>query len=199
MSIFGTKKKPVEPEIIPTTVEMAIPIQDTFEDGIFLVGRNSYAKTFRFTDINYAVASKEDKEGMFLGYSEILNSFDSGATTKITINNRRIRRSKFEQDNMLPMREDVLDGYRLEYNQILARNANLSCGVTQDKYMTITVEKKNIEKKQERISTAFTESFRNSFPSSVPGLRRSAKKKSSASSLTSTTEVRKMTSGITAN
>ena len=145
MSIFGTKKKPVEPEIIPTTVEMAIPIQDTFEDGIFLVGRNSFAKTFRFTDINYAVASKEDKEGMFLGYSEILNSFDSGATTKITINNRRIRRSKFEQDNMLPMREDVLDGYRLEYNQILARNANLSCGVTQDKYMTITVEKKNIE------------------------------------------------------
>ena len=38
---------------------------------------------------------------------------------------------------MLPMREDVLDGYRLEYNQILARNANLSCGVTQDKYKNI--------------------------------------------------------------
>ena len=145
MSFFQAKKKTVEPDVIPTTVDMAIPIQDISEDGVCVVGRNLYSKTFRFTDINYAVASKDDKEGMFLGYSEILNSLDSGATTKITINNRRIHRAKFEQTNMLRMRDDNLDPYRLEYNQILARNANLSCGVTQDKYLTITVEKKNVE------------------------------------------------------
>ena len=41
----------------------------------------------------YAVASREDKEAMFLEYSELLNSLDSGATTKITINKMCIRDS----------------------------------------------------------------------------------------------------------
>jgi len=55
---------------------------------------------FRFDDINYAVAGKEDKEAMFLEYSERLNSLDSGATTKITINNRRINKSDFENTRL---------------------------------------------------------------------------------------------------
>ncbi len=53
----------------------------------FRVG-SRFSKTYKFTDINYLVASREDKESMFLAYSELLNSLDSGATTKITINNR---------------------------------------------------------------------------------------------------------------
>ena len=96
MSIFQYKKNSIQPDVIPATVEHAIPMQTMYEDGICLVGRNLWSKTFRFTDINYAVASKEDKEGLFLGYSDILNAFDSGATTKITVNNRRINLSKFE-------------------------------------------------------------------------------------------------------
>ena len=66
-----------------------------WDDGIFKVG-NRYTKTFRFDDINYAVASREDKEAMFLEYSELLNSLDSGVTTKITINNHCRNRADFE-------------------------------------------------------------------------------------------------------
>ena len=40
--------------------------------------------------------SREDKESMFLTYSELLNSLDSGAVTKITINNRRLNKANFE-------------------------------------------------------------------------------------------------------
>ena len=57
--------------------------------------QNKYSKSFKFLDINYAVASKEDKEAMFLDYSALLNSLDAGATTKITINNRRINKIRF--------------------------------------------------------------------------------------------------------
>ena len=140
MNLFGGKKKVVEADKVPTTVEQAIPIQEIYEDGICLVGRNLWSKTFRFTDINYEVASREDKEKMFLGYSEILNSFDSGATTKITVSNRRILRSNFEKNNMLREMGDSLDGLRYEYNMILERNVNLSTGVSQEKYMTVTVK-----------------------------------------------------------
>ena len=67
---------------------------------------------FKFEDINYAVASREDKETMFLEYSELLNSLDSGAATKITINNRRWNKADFEQTILIPMADDDLDKYR---------------------------------------------------------------------------------------
>ena len=145
MSIFKKNNKQIEEDRVPTTVEEAIPVLGVCGDGIFLVGKNLWSKTFSFTDINYAVASHEDKEKMFLGYSEILNSLDSGATAKITINNRRIQKSKFKKTNMLPLMGDSLDRYRNEYNSVLERNANLSTGVVQDKYFTVTVEKRSYE------------------------------------------------------
>ncbi len=45
--------------------------------------------------------------------------FDSGATTKITINNRRLNKADFEQTILIPMAEDGLDKYRKEYNRML--------------------------------------------------------------------------------
>ena len=162
MSLFGHKQKTVEPDVIPTTVEQAIPIRDICEDGIFLVGRNLWSKTYRFTDVNYATASKEDKEGMFFAYSEILNTFDAGAMTKITVNNRRLNQTKFRENNMLELQGDSLDKYRNEYNRILAGNANLSNGITQDKYLTVTVEKKTEEEARayfNRISAEFAALF----------------------------------------
>lgn len=77
---------------VPRKVQNLIPIKNIWPDGIFKVG-NKFSKSFRFSDINYLVASREDKESMFLTYSELLNSLDSGATTKITINNHRLNRS----------------------------------------------------------------------------------------------------------
>ena len=105
-------KQDKEKFVVPKSVQSVIPIKTIWADGIFLVGRNKYAKTFKFEDINYAVASREDKEAMFLEYSELLNSLDSGATTKITINNRRWNKADFEQTILIPMADDDLDKYR---------------------------------------------------------------------------------------
>ena len=74
---------------IPHSVQDTIPVNRIYKDGVFLIGKDKYSKIFKFTDINYAVASKPDKEAMFLNYGELLNSLDSGATTKITILNRK--------------------------------------------------------------------------------------------------------------
>ena len=59
---------------IPRCVQDIIPIKAIWEDGIFQVSKNKFSKSFKFMDINYAVASKEDKEAMFLDYSDLLNS-----------------------------------------------------------------------------------------------------------------------------
>lgn len=55
---------------IPRKVQDVIPIRRIWKDGIFLSG-NRFSRTYRFTDINYLVASREDKESMFLTYSEL--------------------------------------------------------------------------------------------------------------------------------
>ena len=138
-------KQDKEKFVVPKSMQAVIPIKIIWEDGIFLVGKNKYAKTFKFEDINYAVASREDKEAMFLEYSELLNALDSGATTKITINNRRLNKADFEQTILIPMAEDGLDKYRTEYNKMLLDKATGANSIVQDKYVTISVCKKNIE------------------------------------------------------
>lgn len=129
---------------LPKSVQDYIPIQKMWEDGIFKVG-NRYTKTFRFDDINYAVASREDKEAMFLEYSELLNSLDSGVTTKITINNHCRNRVDFERSVLIPFKEDGLDIYRKEYNDMLLDKATGANSITQEKYITISIHKKDID------------------------------------------------------
>lgn len=131
--------------IVPKSVQQGIPIQAVWGDGIFRIGKNKYSRTYKFMDINFAVASRQDKETMFLDYCELLNSFDSGATTKITINNRRMNKHDFEQSILLPMQEDGLDLYRKEYNDMLLEKVTRANSMVQEKYVTVSVYKKSIE------------------------------------------------------
>ena len=137
-------KQDKERYTVPRKVQDVIPVRRIWKDGIFMTG-GKFAKTYKFTDINYLVASREDKESMFLTYSELLNSLDSGATTKITINNRRLNKANFEQSILMPLRGDFRDEYRREYNQMLLDKAIGANGIVQEKYLTISVVKKDIE------------------------------------------------------
>lgn len=138
-------KRDKEKFVVPKCVQDLIPVETIWEDGVFLVGKNKYSKCYKFSDINYSVASKEDKETMFLEYSELLNSFETGATTKITIANRRLNRIDFEKTIMLPMENDKLDEYREEYNKMLLSKITGANGIIQEKYITISIDKENIE------------------------------------------------------
>lgn len=144
-SLSNIQKQDKEDFVIPKNVQQVIPIQRIWENGIFLVGKNKYALTYKFTDINYAVASKEDKESMFLDYSELLNSFDSSATTKITVALRRINKKDFEKEILLPFKQDGLDIYRQEYNQMLLDKALGANGIQREIYLTVSVVKKDYE------------------------------------------------------
>ena len=75
---------------------------------------------------------------MFLEYMDLLNSFDCGGTTKITINNRRLNKVDFEKAILIPMQEDGLDLYRKEYNNMLLDKATSSNSMVQEKYVTVS-------------------------------------------------------------
>ena len=138
-------KQDVERFVVPKGVQDILPIRAIYPDGIFQNGENKYSKSFRFEDINYAVASREDEEGMFLKYCELLNALDSTATTKITINNRNLNRKDFEKTILLGMADDGLNGYRKEYNAMLIEKATGSNSIVQDKYITVSIVRKTVE------------------------------------------------------
>ena len=130
---------------VPHSVQDAIPIRRVWPDGIFQAGKQ-FSKTFSFTDINYSIAGKDEKTSMFLDYSELLNALDSGASAKITIHNRRLDKAEFERALLLPMKEDELDGYRREYNEmLLSKVTGTNNSVVQERYFTVSVVKKNVD------------------------------------------------------
>ena len=144
-TLLNTLKQDKETFEVPRSVQDAIPIRRLWPDGVFQFG-SKFSKTLRFSDINYAIASKEDKTAMFLDYSELLNALDAGSTTKITINNKRVARENVEQEILIPRRDDHLDGYRAEYNTMLLDKAtNAANSVVQERYITLSVHRKSAE------------------------------------------------------
>ena len=123
----------------------AIPISTVYDDGLFRVGKNQYSRTYKFEDINYQVASEADKETMFERYCALLNSLDSNATTKITINNRKLNQADFEKRIFIKEQDDNLNEYRREYNQMLLAKATAGNSIIQEKYITVTVTEKSAD------------------------------------------------------
>ena len=121
------------------------------------MGKNKYSKTFKFTDVNYAVASQEDKETLFLGYSGILNLLDIGSQPKLTIINRKLNKIDFNNKIKLKLENDNLTKYREEYNKVLAQNSIDSNNMIQEKMLTITIGKKNIDEARNYFARTSTE------------------------------------------
>lgn len=52
-TLRNMSKQDREKVVVPKSVQAVIPMKTVWEDGIFLVGKNKYAKTYKFEDINY--------------------------------------------------------------------------------------------------------------------------------------------------
>lgn len=143
--------------VIPRSVQQVIPIQTIWNDGIFKIGKNKFSKTFKFTDINYCVLSKEDRKTMFKKYVAIVGSLDTTTTTKITVNNRHLNQDDFEKQILIPLKEDGLDIYRKEYNTMLLDKAMGTNRIVQEKYVTVSVYKRNIEEARNAFNRIGTE------------------------------------------
>ena len=129
---------------IPRSVQQSIPIQRIFRDGIWQ-SNGKFTQTWRFADINYSLASHDDQVEMFRSYCAVLNSLPTDATTKITINNRRLNGADFQRSILMREKGDGLDVYRKEYNAVLTEKSAASNNLVQDKYITVSVSRKNVE------------------------------------------------------
>ena len=143
---------------VPRSVQKSIPIKRIYKDGVFQVS-GKFSKTWRFFDVNYAVASPEKQRELFMTYCSFLNSLPIGATAKITLFNRQLNQKDFGRTLLMPMKGDGQDQYRGEYNNLVLGKAAESNNLIQEKYITISVEKKSVEEARaffSRVSTDLT-------------------------------------------
>lgn len=143
-SLMAANKSERDSFHIPRSVQESIPIKCIYEGGIWQVGRK-HSRTWRFTDVNYAAASDEDRRSIFLSYGGVLNSLPTDAAAKITIVNHRLDPLDFQRRVLMKERGDRLDKYRREANGILTRRAAESNNLVQAKYITLSVPQRRIE------------------------------------------------------
>ena len=143
MFLFGKRKPKKEKRKIPKTVQQSIPIDKLYKDGVFKCG-HKITKTWRFSDINYAVASDNDQLNMFLAHSALINGLPTDAMAKISVFNRQLSREVLS-NLAIPNDEADYTVYANELSEIFSDKMADSNNIVHDKFITISSEKKNIE------------------------------------------------------
>ena len=143
MFLFGKRKPKKEKRKIPKTVQQSIPIDKLYKDGVFKCG-HKFTKTWRFSDINYAVASDDDQLNMFLAHSALINGLPTDAMAKISVFNRQLSREVLS-NLAIPNDEADYTVYANELSEIFSDKMADSNNIVHDKFITISSEKKNIE------------------------------------------------------
>ena len=160
-SLLAANKSERDRFSIPRSVQQSIPIRRLYSDGIWQVGRK-HSRTWRFTDVNYAAASEDERRSIFLSYGGVLNSLPTDAAAKITIINRRLDPVDFQRNILMKERGDGLDQYRQEANQIMAQRMAESNHLVQEKYITLSIAQRKIEETRSyfrRVDSTLAKSF----------------------------------------
>ena len=116
-------------------MQQSIPIDRLYKDGIFKCGY-AYSKTWRFSDINYAVASDDDQLQLFLAHSALINGLPTDAMAKISVFNRQLSRAVLSS-LATPNGEENYKLYANELTEIFSDKMADSNNIVHDKYITI--------------------------------------------------------------
>lgn len=150
---FKELKKSSEPLYkAPKSIQETIEIMKVAENGIFEVARNRFSKCYRFQDINYTTTNEIEQIDIFERYCKFLNSLD--VSFKITINNKNKDMEQVRDFVFLQDMDDGFNHFRKAYNDIMERKIHEGRqGIEQERYLTITIERKNFEEAKAQFAT----------------------------------------------
>ena len=150
---FKELKKAGEPLYkTPKSIQQTIEIMKVAENGIFEVARNRFSKCYRFQDINYTTTNETEQIDIFERYCKFLNSLD--VNFKITINNKNKDMEQVRDYVFLQEQNDSYNVFRKIYNDIMEQKIHEGRqGIEQERYLTITIERKNFEEAKAQFAT----------------------------------------------
>ena len=156
LSIFSDKfeqlKKADKPVKSPEYLQQVMGFTRISRDGIFEISKGRYSKTYRFLDINYVTAGSEEQVRILQQYCKTVNAID--VNFKITINNRNKNMQEFRENVLLKHKDDEFDWIRDAYNKITEnRILEGKQGIEQERYLTVSVERKGYEQAKAYFAT----------------------------------------------
>lgn len=131
-------------------VHDSIPLEQFSEDGIFLVQsgagkyNNKYSATYQLQDVSYLTLSEERQRDIFFAWSAVLNGLDPGSTNKISVIKHKISTATLERF-IMHSSNPAYFSLQQDYNKILIQRAQQGNGMIQEVYVTISVNKKDLD------------------------------------------------------
>lgn len=146
LGLDNTKKTPKEPTRIPKTVQDSIPYLGAYENGIIQVSARGYSRMYALSDINFSIESMDEQRAIFGKYSEFIGSFGPEVQMQVVVHNKSISSSEFEQNVLIGMKNDSLNEYREEMNNMLIdKMAVARNNIIHNKYLVVYIEADDIE------------------------------------------------------
>ncbi|XME04412.1 VirB4-like conjugal transfer ATPase, CD1110 family [Lachnospiraceae bacterium C1.1] len=147
---------------IPRTAQQSIPFDRMFQDGICRVKSGYYTKTVQFQDINYQLATQEEKSAIFDEWCGFLNFFDSSVKFELSFLNMSTDEEDFEKSIMIPPKNDGFNSVRAEYSQMLKRQLSQgNNGLTKTKFLTFGIEATSMKAAKPRLMHIETDLMNN--------------------------------------
>lgn len=136
------KKSPLE---VPKTAQDSIPYMGVYENGIIQVDENSYSKAYVIPDMNFLIEDTEKQKETFGSFMELLGSFGPEVHIQQVIFNKTIKHAELERKVLIPMKNDRLNEYREEMNEMLIdKMSKARNNIIHEKYFIATVEADDI-------------------------------------------------------
>ena len=129
---------------IAKTVQQTIPYLAAYPCGVLQVAPTRFARAYALGDVNFTTADPDEQEELFESFCLALNAL-SEADVQICCMNRTVDIETFKKKHFLQFRNDGLDIYRNEVNEILVRNLDGGKSITNDKYLVLTINAENID------------------------------------------------------
>lgn len=101
------------------TTQNTLKYTSNFESGLMHIVDNEYSKMFKLGNLDYEVASEDDKLDVVINYAEALNSLDKQSKYQLLVLNKRVKSSLLE-NILLEPQGDPYDIYRAEINNIIS-------------------------------------------------------------------------------
>ena len=147
------------------TVEDTIPYKKMYQNGICQLDENHFNKSIAFEDINYQLASMEDKDLIFSQFANLLNCFEPSINIEFSYINQIGRNKELEFAIKIPDKKDSHDDIRSEFRTMLKNQLSKgNNGLKKSKYITFTVKADNLNQatgKLERIEIDILNNFKN--------------------------------------
>ena len=139
---------------IAMSAQQTISYKEMRPDGICAVTNDFYTKTIHFFDINYELATDEDKDSIFGNYCKFLNHFDKSIKIQLSFLNLQMDVKKYEKAIRIPLQNDDFDYIRIEYNEMLKNQlAKGNNGIEKRKFLTFGIYADNIQTAKHKLET----------------------------------------------